>query len=79
MKLICKGSLIAALLFAAQMPVQADPAKAEDDCYNMAVYYAQAGKTKESPKAPETKSVSVYGGNGPLRGIIPESGKLIEA
>ena len=43
MKLICKGSLIAALLFAAQMPVQADPAKAEDDCYNMAVYYTARG------------------------------------
>jgi hypothetical protein len=43
MKLIYKGLLIAALLFAAQLPVNADPAKAEDDCYNMAVYYTARG------------------------------------
>jgi hypothetical protein len=43
MKLIYKGLLMAAVLFAAQLTVKADPAKAEDDCYNMAVYYTARG------------------------------------
>jgi len=43
MKLIRRCCLIVAVLTAAQTPLRADPAKAEDDCYNMAVHYTQRG------------------------------------
>ncbi len=35
--------ILVATLAAIAMPVQADPAKAEDDAYNMAVHYTQRG------------------------------------
>jgi hypothetical protein len=68
MKAIFKASLIAALLAAMQLPLQADPAKAEDDCYNMAVYYTQRGFAM-SP----TNSSGLGGAGFTVRLLIPVS------
>jgi hypothetical protein len=68
MKLICKGSLIAVLLIAAQAPLKADPAKAEDDCYNMAVYYTARGFAM-SP----TNTSGLGGAGFTVRLLIPVS------
>lgn len=68
MKLICKGSLIAVLLLVAQLPLRADPAKAEDDCYNMAVYYTARGFAM-SP----TNTSGLGGAGFTVRLLIPVS------
>jgi hypothetical protein len=67
-KIPCKVVLIAALLVATQLPLNGDPAKAEDDCYNMAVHYTQRGFAM-SP----TNSSGLGGSGHTVRLLIPVS------
>jgi hypothetical protein len=68
MRIIRRCCLIVALLVAPQFPVNADPAKAEDDCYNMAVYYTQRGFAM-SP----TNTSGLGGAGFTVRLLIPVS------
>ena len=68
MKIIRRCCLIVALLATAQFPLKADPAKAEDDCYNMAVYYTQRGFAM-SP----TNTSGLGGAGFTVRLLIPVS------
>lgn len=68
MKLITTGWLIVTLLVATQLPLKADPAKAEDDCYNMAVHYTARGFAM-SP----TNSSGLGGAGFTIRLLIPVS------
>lgn len=68
MKVFTKSWLILTLLAATQLPLKADPAKAEDDCYNMAVYYTARGFAM-SP----TNSSGLGGAGYTVRLLIPVS------
>ena len=68
MKIIRRCCLIVALVLTPQFPVKADPAKAEDDCYNMAVYYTQRGFAM-SP----TNTSGLGGAGFTVRLLIPVS------
>src|SRR5437868_187363 len=65
-KAFAKSCLVGALLVGLQLPAKADPAKAEDDCYNMAVYYTQRGFAM-SP----TNSSGLGGAGYTVRLLIP--------
>src|SRR4051812_32333325 len=68
MKLVSKVLLTVAVLAAAQLSLRADPAKAEDDCYNMAVHYTARGFAM-SP----TNSSGLGGAGFTVRLLIPVS------
>jgi hypothetical protein len=68
MKIIRRCCLVVALLATAQFPLKADPAKAEDDCYNMAVYYTARGFAM-SP----TNTSGLGGAGFTVRLLIPVS------
>ncbi len=68
MKTFIKSAFVTALVALSQLPVQADPAKAEDDCYNMAVYYTARGFAM-SP----TNSSGLGGAGYTMRLLIPVS------